>query len=430
MLLLIRIKLIKMKISAFSVLLMITIFSPSKQTYSQGYTFDFGAANQFVVFSNDGAVSNVDDAINNSNYGGSVGANAGAVSGYVAARVAGRIHPAADAITAQARTDLTSAYTDIQAIPADQPLHSTTFGNETLFTGVYAVAGAVNIATDLTLDGGGDTNAYFIFKFSGATTFETLSRIILDDGARPENVFWVVQGAVTIETKTIVKGIIIANNAAITMATGSDLHGRLYSTTGAISVTGSDIQNVESGTYNSALPIELISFTNRCEEQYTEFHWSTASEINNDYFSLLTSSDGTNWRTLQTIAGAGNSSSTKLYSYTYEELNEEPVYYRLKQTDYDGQVSYSDIISLEKCGDSNTDFTVFPNPTKNAITLSYNGNIQQILSTSIFNMLGERVYYSESYKTKIELDNKFKGLYFLHVNSKTENMIKKFIVLD
>lgn len=92
------------------------------------------------------------------------------------------------------------------------------------------------------------------------------------------------------------------------------------------------------------LPIELLSFKACFKNPEVDLLWETASELNNDYFSLEKSSDGKNFFVFANIPGRGTSSVLSQYSF----LDEKPFlgnnFYRLKQTDYDGTFSYSDII--------------------------------------------------------------------------------------
>jgi hypothetical protein len=96
-----------------------------------------------------------------------------------------------------------------------------------------------------------------------------------------------------------------------------------------------------------SLPIELLYF--KCEDykRYNHLTWSTASEENNDYFNIEKTKDGKDWSSIMTENGAGNS-SIQLY-YSFDDNNVEKIinYYRLKQTDYDGNFKYSDIISID-----------------------------------------------------------------------------------
>jgi hypothetical protein len=97
----------------------------------------------------------------------------------------------------------------------------------------------------------------------------------------------------------------------------------------------------------ASLPIELLYFRGENYKRYNHLTWSTASEVNNDYFDIEKTKDGKDWSSIMTENGAGNS-STQLY-YSFDDNNVEGIinYYRLKQTDYDGKFKYSDIISID-----------------------------------------------------------------------------------
>lgn len=119
------------------------------------------------------------------------------------------------------------------------------------------------------------------------------------------------------------------------------------------------------------LPVELISFTGMAENDYNHLSWTTATEINNDYFTLERSTDGVNFDPVARIAGAGN--STQVHEYAYNDMfpADGYNYYRLKQTDYNGQSSYSNIVSLEfHLGHISVE-NVRPNPTSGAVDFDF-----------------------------------------------------------
>ncbi len=92
------------------------------------------------------------------------------------------------------------------------------------------------------------------------------------------------------------------------------------------------------------LPIVLLDFSAECKDNFTKVSWTTATEINNDYFELEKSDDAINFVSLGTIKGGGNSHQMKEYQYTDYESSNKTVYYRLKQIDFDGQTEVFDII--------------------------------------------------------------------------------------
>jgi len=159
-------------------------------------------------------------------------------------------------------------------------------------------------------------------------------------------------------------------------------------------------------------------------------NWRTATEIDNDYFSIERSIDVINWELVTKVDGAGNSPSINTYSYIDVSQYHDISYYRLKQTDFDGEFKNSAIITTEKCGEDIIELAIYPNPVIETLNLSYKGDKSQILSTLIYNLLGEIVYYSEFYQSKIVFENKLNDVYFIHVNTTSKNSIEKFIVVN
>lgn len=94
------------------------------------------------------------------------------------------------------------------------------------------------------------------------------------------------------------------------------------------------------------LPIELLDFTAKEKQGKVRVEWMTVSEINNDFFTVERSANAVAFEVLTEVAGAGNSNGV-LY---YGTLDEQPLhgvsYYRLKQTDFDGSYSYSEIVAV------------------------------------------------------------------------------------
>jgi hypothetical protein len=196
-----------------------------------GQVINLGTAEDFMIFSCNGAVSNTGA----SNITGDIGSDLGTISGFGTSTVNGSFYNA-DAVTAQAKIDVINTYNQLIAVPATVTSHAPAFGNgETLTAGVYTVAGAGSLALNLTLDGLGDTCSLFVFRFGGAFATGAASSITLINGAQACNVFWVAEGASSLAANTIMKGTVLANNAAVSAATGCDIEGRLISTTGAIS---------------------------------------------------------------------------------------------------------------------------------------------------------------------------------------------------
>lgn len=99
---------------------------------------------------------------------------------------------------------------------------------------------------------------------------------------------------------------------------------------------------------NCALPIELISFTGTPIKDYNLLEWKSATEINNDHYTLESSNDGMTWFKIAEVDGAGNSYTTRTYSYKdYDFRKNSYNYYTLSQTDFNGQMSLFKIIVVD-----------------------------------------------------------------------------------
>jgi len=153
---------------------------------------------------------------------------------------------------------------------------------------------------------------------------------------------------------------------------------------------GTLYSDIDANCTFSALPITLIDFYCTTSSNLIKLDWSTASEINNDHFTIERSVDGLTFNTLTTIKGAGNSISTKYYKY----LDENPVnganYYRLSQTDYDGHIEY---FNITECSEGNNDYNVYPNPTngKLFLTLPNSSNLVSV-EIEIYDIVGRLLW--------------------------------------
>lgn len=111
------------------------------------------------------------------------------------------------------------------------------------------------------------------------------------------------------------------------------------------------------------LPIVLVSFIGKYQVNTIALKWKTASELNNDYFNLERSLSGMDFNLLYSVTGAGTTSQPSEYLYIDEKPFPGINYYRLKQVDFDGNFTYSEIISVRADYQSNQSILLFPNPS-------------------------------------------------------------------
>ncbi len=121
------------------------------------------------------------------------------------------------------------------------------------------------------------------------------------------------------------------------------------------------------------LPVELLSFNALSEEDQVRTVWETASEINNDFFTVERSDDLENWIKIGHVDGAGNSTETHNYSLIDYRPLTGVSYYRLKQTDFDGETSYSEVRSVQRSNYSEPQ--IHPIPTRAQVTVEADWDI-------------------------------------------------------
>jgi hypothetical protein len=178
---------------------------------------------------------------------------------------------------------------------------------------------------------------------------------------------------------------------------------------------------------NEPLPIELLSFNAKAMDEKIKLSWSTASEINNDFFTLERSADGRLFQKIEIIPGKGNSSEIIEYHYFDKNPERGLNYYRLKQTDFDGQFSYSKIVNAEI--KTKNHFRVYPSKVSDFVTIEKNIDINEDLFIAIHDLTGRAIkshhFPSQEKRIKLSLSGLLPGVYYLSLNnSKTKETFK------
>jgi hypothetical protein len=154
-------------------------------------------------------------------------------------------------------------------------------------------------------------------------------------------------------------------------------------------IAGGTINASNNGAINpcTPLPVTWLSFEALKNNRVSDLYWSTASETNNDYFEVQRSVDTENWEKIGIVAGAGITSYQMDYMFTdvnpYMGIN----YYRIKQVDFDGNSSYSDVRAVSFTGEmmlvpnpSNGNFTVVGMPENSTNSLHLINSLGQVIS--------------------------------------------------
>ncbi|TVT38475.1 T9SS type A sorting domain-containing protein [Hymenobacter setariae] len=112
------------------------------------------------------------------------------------------------------------------------------------------------------------------------------------------------------------------------------------------------------------LPVELTSFTGTTDSRNTAtLHWATASERNTAYFALESSTNNTSFTEVGRVAAAGNSRQASTYQWSDPQHLAYTTYYRLRQVDSDGSVSYSSVVTLAPTLPTARKVEIYPNPS-------------------------------------------------------------------
>lgn len=169
-------------------------------------------------------------------------------------------------------------------------------------------------------------------------------------------------------------------------------------------------------TCNTILPVELSEFKGACQAEHIDLEWSTASELNNDYFIVGQSEDGLSFENAVSLKGAGTTNGSSYYSSRLDARKGN--YFRLTQVDYDGRSTTAPVIYVP-C--KNLGAVISPNPFENSVSIDLNGVYGEGISVSVRDMNGRLVQHFEFPKVlhdeslSLELDALLKGCYLLEI---------------
>ena len=180
------------------------------------------------------------------------------------------------------------------------------------------------------------------------------------------------------------------------------------------------------------LPIELLNFNVKSIGNEVKLNWSTANEINNDYYSVENSKDGLEFFEINKINSKGNN----LSKTDYETIDAKPFkgisYYRLKQTDVDGSFKYSETKAVNTLSFPG-EIGIQPNPAEEFIDLVYSVSSDEIISVQIFDPLGKCVLShqlnidNKANLSRIDINHLSPGVYFIYISGEQHVQKVKFV---
>ena len=188
------------------------------------------------------------------------------------------------------------------------------------------------------------------------------------------------------------------------------------------------------GKASGALPVTLLNAHLSCNKNTKVLSWSTASEQNNDYFSIFSSINAVDFTEITRVRGAGNSNNTHQYQWTDTTSRaDEVIYYQLSQTDNNGVSKTLGVFSGKCNNGSNNEIIIISNPSNPNIELQFVGDFTGKYTISVINYLGQVVIFQE-----ITLDEQkavarskkglASGLYNLVFKGKTDIITRRVLV--
>ncbi len=201
---------------------------------------------------------------------------------------------------------------------------------------------------------------------------------------------------------------------------------------------GSETINFDNGLQcnffgGAVLPVEWASFESTVQGQNISLNWVTATEENNDFFTVERSSDAVHFTTIATIGGAGSSETMHTYNFIDNNPGSGNNYYRIRQTDFNGQYSYSQIVQNYMAATSFSLESMYPNPAINEINFSINNTNNQLVTLTIVDIFGNMVNriaietLAGIQNFNVNISDLSAGVYFVKISNDIEELSTRFV---
>jgi hypothetical protein len=190
---------------------------------------------------------------------------------------------------------------------------------------------------------------------------------------------------------------------------------------------------VSDDFYCEKTPIELLSFEGETVQNGNVLKWQTATEINNDFFTLEYSADGTSFETLTKIAAAGNSMTTQSYSFLDKNAKAGVSYYRLQQTDFDGTKKYVGTVVLNREATTFAFQNIFPIPSSDLVMVSFETATAETVKMALHDISGRIVWQKDMMATAgnnifdIDISGFSAGVYTLSVANENDFIVERIV---
>ncbi len=200
-----------------------------------------------------------------------------------------------------------------------------------------------------------------------------------------------------------------------------------------------DYKLVVGGGGCPVLPIEMTSFECNWKNNAAELKWTTATEINSDYFLIEKSYDGEKFEAIGMVTAMGNSFFTKTYTILDNNIKRKgTTYYRLQEYDKgNNEAKFSKIISLTGNISAGTSFELYPNPASSEMKILMPENLfGKSVTIGTYDTFGRKILSTETFvssensSVNLNISELSKGTYFIMVNDNSGTILKKNLIKE
>jgi len=193
--------------------------------------------------------------------------------------------------------------------------------------------------------------------------------------------------------------------------------------------SASETSNIISCVKN---PIELLSFSGESRNDGNLLLWTTATEIDNDYFKVQRSQNGNQWETIAQLNGAGNSLVEIDYQHLDTQVHNEAYFYRLQSVDFNGIHESSTAIYIKRGAEQSIDFEIYPSPVQDYLIIDLANNVNSA-QVHLIDISGKTIFESaispenEGSTKLIDTSSLSSGIYILQVQAGLNTVVKKVV---
>ena len=209
---------------------------------------------------------------------------------------------------------------------------------------------------------------------------------------------------------------------------GSSFTGT-YADEATLSSDNPELYDLVSG---GTLPVEFLYVKASASFDNLIIKWATASETNNDFFTVERSKDGINFEEVASVNGAGNSEEVNTYEIEDNNAFSGKSYYRVKQTDFDGKFDYSNVVAVENTSAADVSFNVYPNPAVNQVNIDIS-RMGSNVKIEIMDINGGSVYAADfdgdfTSTAQIDVTSLPRGMYYVNVKASVQSFSKNLLI--